>query len=211
MISRPFGTSITSATGKLSGAFSFITFISVCQELARADFQVSDVTWDENLSCHQCIRAGFKYVYENVHVDEGVFFKDYLRGSTPTGYCCLDEDFCEVVEVEDDSDVTEMWLFYDTADTDLKTEIENYLIRVRHYEGDQMYRYFIDKLIAMQYLPDVADYEGSGNLHAVVALSNNLRNRVLFNEMKFAVGPKMALEYMDLISDVAEYASASAG
>lgn len=43
---------------------------------------------------------------------------------------------------------------------------------------------------------------------SLVALNKNLRNRVLYYEMKEAVGQKNALEYMDLIADVKELETA---
>jgi len=70
--------------------------------------------------------------------------------------------------------------------------------RINRFEGKAIYNFFVYKLISVRNLDAVI----GGNYATLGALSKNLRNRVLYHEMKKAVGAKMALEYMDLISDL---------
>jgi hypothetical protein len=149
------------------------------------------------LSCHQCIRAGHQYVYENDDVS-GTFFKDIPRDSQPTGFCCTDDGLCEEEPEGPDPAIAEMWEFFTTEQPSTTANIELYMSRIQIFEGAAIYNFFVQKLISLQNLQAVQD----GNFATLQALSKNLRNRVLYHEMKKAVGAKMALEYMDLISDL---------
>jgi len=94
-----------------------------------------------------------------------------------------------------------MWTFFEKAKASDTKDIRAYLARIKEYEGVELENFFIKKLIKTQGLKAIL----ANDFTALSNLLKNLRNRVLFNEMKAATNQKTALEYMDLISDMADF------
>jgi len=106
VISRP---TTTTARG-----ISLISYLTLSYNLVSAQFDIDNLDWNENLSCHQCIRSGLQFVYENIPIEEGgQYFKDIPRDSDYTGFCC-DGNLCEEEPEQEDPDIAEMWEFFTT-------------------------------------------------------------------------------------------------
>jgi len=72
-------------------AASVISFMTLSQQVAGSSTDgsldvVGGITWNGSLSCHQCIRGGHVFVYEDLA--SGQLYKGIPRGSSSTGFCC---------------------------------------------------------------------------------------------------------------------------
>jgi hypothetical protein len=195
---------------------SAFSSVSALEMLAAED----KYAWDTNLSCQQCIRSDFVYVYENSGT--GQYFKEIPRTEANTGFCCRKEDNantyqCEKPPAGPDPRIAAMWTYYAglTATSSTKALMESYMNRLKNFEskGQEIYDFYLNKLIdlhakrleveaaAAAASTVAAPDDGAG----FTALLDQLKPRVVYAEMTSLLGQAKAIEYLQYIEIIKTY------
>lgn len=176
-------------------AAAILSVISLSEKASGLDLDLDGiVSWEQDLPCNRCIRAGFTYVYENDV--NGVYYKEIPRGKPYTGFCCkfdenTNEYTCEIPPPPEPTTIADMWAHWETTEqaaylARTKT-MKKYLERVTRFEGEDIESHILNKLVDAQNAKDTA---------AFTAIETDLKKRVLHNEMKFHLGLEKAIQYM---------------
>lgn len=176
--------------------------------------------WDTNLSCQQCIRSDFVYVYENSAT--GQYFKEIPRTEANTGFCCRKETGastyqCEKPPAGPDPRIAAMWAYYAelTATKTNKPLMQSYMNRLKNFEkdGQEIYDFYLNKLIDLHAVRlkvvEAATTAGStaptDDGSGFTALLDQLKPRVVYAEMSTLLGRGKAIEYLQYIEIIKTY------
>lgn len=210
-----------------ASASALALFVSLSGVAALEKYKATEkYDWENTLSCAQCIRSDFVYVYENSATAQ--YFKEIPRGTAVTGFCCQKEAGastyqCEKPPAGPDPRIASMWNYYTalTATQTAKPLMEKYMRRVEFFEkdGKEIYQFYLDKLIQLHAdrIKVEADATKKGATAPTddgagfLALLEQLKPRVVYTEFDSLLGRAKAIEYLQYIEIIKTYIGVNGG